>query len=285
MMKQVNYRIWAHIIRCFLFAGICFQLLGFGVSLAKDIFKLKTDFSLGTVDYGYRDYSRGYPVKTSMELTIPKTVVNYRNGTMHHDVKRKSGREYNWHENNTENIKDTLLNQIKPEFKYTLDENELQELGAVADSASNRILISEPVTIHVKPKDASHRWFYIVYGHLDNFFMVIIFIWLIKLINSYLKERFLTQRSFVLIKKIGYSFIRMNVISFIFMLNYSRLLPDFNLVSSAKTTGLLINTIGLHLRPSLRFDINYILIGVSILIISDIIKNAIFIKREQDLTI
>lgn len=285
-MKQINYKVWANIVRLFLFVGIFFQLLASSLSIIKDVFNLETDFSFERFEYGYRNYKKGYPVKTTMYLEIPDTVIRYEKGTIEPVFGR--GMAYDWYRKQTANRLDTIINKIKPQNKYLVSEKELKEMGPLAetDSTGNRIAVLQPVSIRVKTNDTFHRWFYIAYDQLDKLFMVLIFIWLIKLINSYLKGTFLNPRSFDLITRIGYSFIWMNIICGVFRMINTHVQPEFDLISSSKTTGHLVNNLKLTLVPNhLNMDITYILIGVSILILSDIIKNAIFIKKEQDLTI
>lgn len=285
-MKQINYSIWAHIIRFFLFTGICFQLIGFSVSLIKDVFNLETDFSIYRFDYGYRDFKNGYPVKASMTLEIPDTVMQGQKGTIERVFDR--GMAYDWFYDDSLRIGDTIINRLKPQSIYSTNEKQHREIAekVETDSTKNRIAVSQPITIRVKTNNSSHKWFYIAYGQLDKFFMIFIFIWLIKLLNSYLRGTFITVRSFNLIARIGYAFIWMNIISGVFRWTNTFVLPDFDLVSRSKQTGQLVNHIKLTLSPNnLNFDFTYILIGVSILILGDVIKNAILIRKENDLTI
>ncbi|MES2418110.1 MAG: DUF2975 domain-containing protein [Bacteroidota bacterium] len=281
-MKQVNYAIWARIIQGGLFLNICIIFLGFGFSIVKNVFNLQTDFNIKRLNYGYIDYKKGFPVKARLYLEIPDTVISYQNGTINKNYKNS----YRWDDGDSLAVKDTVINQFKPRGVDNLTSAQLKEVGTdQMDRVSNHIQTADKVVIRVKTENIFRRWFYILYDQLDHFFIALICFWIIKLIDCYLKGNFLKPESFHIISRIGHAFIWMNVISFIFMEFNLHILPDFDLNSTANASGNLVNHVNISLEPINEFNPTNILIGVSVLILSDIIKNAIIIKREQDLTI
>jgi len=283
-MKNTNYKIWAKIIRFLLAFGICVQFLGFTLSIVKEAFNLKTDFTFGNFDYGYRNYKAGYPVKTNLSVQIPDTVIVYQNGTM----EKVSGRgmAYDWYTKNTATRTDTIINQIKPRNIYSLAESEIKANGIPAlDSVTYSNHISATTEIRVLTDKLSHKVRYVIYDKLDEIFWILISIWIIMLIGNYLKGDFLRLQSFKLMKKIGYSFIYMYVINTLFRFIMVPLIPYFDFTSTSTISGNYLNTLKLALHANNYIDVHYLIIGVGIWIASDIIKNAVLIKKEQDLTI
>jgi len=278
-MAKVNYIIWPKIIKFLLVVGICITSIGFALSLIGQF--TNVDFSVQGFDYGYRNYKNGYPVKANMYVDIPNTVISYKKGTMTYDFKYG----YRWASKSNAEVKDIIVNLIKPNKKYHLSDSALKKEGIKVDSISNFISIPNKVDIRVKTENAFHKSFYILYSQLNNIFIIIISLWLIMLINDYETGNFLKERSFKLISRIGNTFIWMNVVTFIFDTACVYILPDFNLTSISKISGNLNNQVGLHLATHIKFDLTYLIFGISILILADIIKNAVLIKKEQDLTI
>jgi len=265
-MSKVNYRNSAYVIRFLMILYCITTSLGFVLTIVGNITKI--DFSIPRVDYGYRDHKRGYIVKTNAYFDIPDTVLVRQTGTLKYEKR-------NWQQSwiNEGVVKDTIINHFR-NFDITNSDQIINFIGA-----------PDQVNVSVNTDNNFHRWFYIIYDRLPRLFFILVSFWIIILINNYLKADFFKPSSYKLITKIGMSFIFMNVIMFIFLQFSLHILPDFNLNSVSKGSGLVVNHLQIKINTTNKIDPSYLLIGLMILIFSEIIKNAIQIKKDQDLTI
>lgn len=265
-MGKVNYRNWAYVIRFFLCLYVATTLIGFVLSIIG--LYTKTDFNIQRIDYGYRNYKKGYPVKTDVYFDIPHTVFLNENGTLTYN--ERNG-QHLWIRKGL--VNDTIINQFK------------NINNANSDQMANFVGVPDQVSVNVTTSNTFHQWFYIVYDHLPRLFYALICLWAILLINNYLRQDFFKPKTYKIITKLGVSFISMNVLMFIFQQMNLHILPDFYFQSVSKNTGALINSLQVNVVTRNRIDASFMLIGVIILIWSEIIKNAVLIKKEQDLTI
>ena len=265
-MSKVNYRNSAYVVRFLMILYCITTSLGFILTIVGEI--TKTDFTIPRVDYGYRNHERGYIVKTDVYFDIPDTVLVRQTGTLKYEKR-------NWQQSwiNEGIVKDTIINHFR-NFDTSNSDQIINFIGA-----------PDQVNVSVNTKNNFHKWFYIIYDQLPRLFFTLVSFWIILLINSYLKADFFKPSSYRLITKIGMSFIFMNVIMFILLQFSFHILPDFNLNSVSKSSGLVVNHLQLEITTRNRIDPSYLLIGLMILIFSEIIKNAIQIKKDQDLTI
>ncbi|WP_316765582.1 DUF2975 domain-containing protein [Pedobacter frigiditerrae] len=265
-MKRVKYYFLARTIKLFLQLGFSFLTLYFFCSLFVDIFNTKSYIHIGGGTWGHR--TPGNQVNAHLTFNAADTIIHYKNGERNIYI----GDELNPGLPQIDSIKEKIVNQF---ISY---ENRDVKIY-------NSISVPENVQVRVFSKNKLHNLFWAASGQLYVVFVILVFLILIKLTNRYLDGIILLPRSFKLFSFLGLLMIIKEF--FIFIVGIINMLiiqhPRFH------STSLLTNKDFTFANVSLDFahtaSLSNIIVGVLIILLAQVLKQAILLKQEQDLTI
>ncbi len=272
----MRYKIFARIVRAFLMLGIILIVFTAFLQVGSNLFGYKSYIKVGNEGITIGDFEKGYLLPMRLSLSIPDTITTYRgkgNSTATFSVFNDLDRASNFKKPHDSLIERRVINKLK-----AWDDQSPVKI-------SNRIVLNGDVMIKANSQEKSHTFFWGLYHFIQLSFYVIVCILLIKLINSYLKNSFLNVRSFNLISWLGMLFIVHEILNLGFICFFSKIIPAVTLDTAALIGQYYPNGISMSLNFGSPIDFSKIIIGIIIIILSKIIKDAVLIKQENDLTI
>lgn len=270
----MRYKIFARIVRAFLMLGILLIVFTAFLQVGSNVFGYKSYLRLGNGTIG--DFEKGYLLPMRLSLSIPDTVTTYKgpgNSRSTFNVFNNFDRTSNFKKPNDSLIERRVINKLK-----VWD-------GQSPVKISNRMVLNSEVMIKANSREKSHIFFWSLYHFVQFSFYIVVFVLLIKLTNSYLKHNFLNARNFNLISWLGILFIVHEILKLAFIYIFSKIIPVVTLDTAASIGQYFPNGINLSLNFGNPIDFSKIIIGIMIIILSKIIKDAVLIKQENDLTI
>lgn len=269
-MKQVKYFLLARFVRVFLQFGFLSAAIGLLVNLSLCIFSDRNHVEIGGFIFG--EYNGGYPIRASLRLNIPDSVKIYENGTHRYYDSRFGD--------------DNELDTAKLLSKTT---NVFNTLGTASSiSVSNRISIPNDVFVNVKSPNRFDRFLFAIQSNLNLIFYAWICLILVKLTNRYMDGNIFEIRSFRLISSMGVLLICKELLMLIAAIVNMAIISDAHLISTLTKDGR-TEQLPDNINISVNFfgSINFTSIGIGIMIVllSQVIKEAIIAKTENELTI
>jgi hypothetical protein len=268
----MKYKILARIVRAFLLFGIIILSISIVQNIYGEIFSKKKYWQVGDAFLG--DTTPGFPMYMGLEISVPDTIIKFEGSKPSSTIKRFNNSIFQnlEHYDPAEVTSKTIQKLVTIESKYPI-------------SVSNKIRLNDAVQINVDTEHLAYRIFWTVYAQFKKLSTIFILIFIFTLINIYLKGDFLNKRSFKLISYIGLLLVFVEVFEFIYVFINGTIIPNIHL----ETEGIRHEFLGNNVELSLNFgnSVSYsnIGIGIMVIILSKIIKDAVLIKQENDLTI
>lgn len=263
--KRVKYFNLAKAIKTFLYLGIFLMSLNIICSLIVDIFNTKsyTKFAGWTIGYT----TKGNFVNARLSFNPADTTLFYKNGVSNIYI----GEDESINPPKSNNVLDKVVSQ------FISHEN-----GDI--KISNNIFMSDNVKVRVFSKNKKHNIFWAITSQLNSLLIVLSSLVLVKLTKRYMDGEILMPRSFKLFSFLGLLLIIKEV--FMFTIGIVNMLimqhPNFYTTS-------MLTSIKYDLNISLDFthteSLSNIGIGILIILLAQVLKQAILLKQEQDLTI
>jgi hypothetical protein len=269
---MMKYKILARVIRAFLLLGIVGCFISTILNIGNEFFNMPRYIKIGRYTIG--DTRPGYLLSMSLQLSIPDTAIIYKTAGGGGEITSSA---------------DMLAG---PTFAYDPKAVTQKVIHRLRDyektspvKISNHLTLMNGVQVSVDSSNKAHRLFWCFYTQLKFFFWVLIFYFLIKLINAYLKGNFLTSRNFRFISYIGMLLIVNEVFEFVCLFINAKIIPGIHLEKETLVGPNVKDFINVNLNFGNSVSYSNIGIGIMVILLSKIIKEAVLIKQENDLTI
>lgn len=265
MEKTVKYFNVARSIKAFLQLGILFISLHIIRSIIVDVFDTKSYVKFAGWRIGPE--TKGYLVDARFNFNPADTIRIYKNGVANIYI----GDEDRVSFFKNETVKQEITNQfISYENKDV--------------TIYNNIASSENAQVRVYSKNKIHNIFWLIVGQIKSLISVLFLIVLIKLINRYMDGEILLPRSFKLFSFLGLMLIIKEVLAFFVGIINMLIMqhPNFHITS-------IPNGLKYDFNTSLDFtntgSLSNFGVGLLIILLAQVLKQAILIKQEKELTI
>lgn len=252
--------------------GILLMSIGIIQNIYGEVFKKKKYWQFGDLTVGEK--VDGFSLPMGLQISIPDTIITFK-GSKHSGVVKRfaSSSQIISSEYHEAEITDRVTQRL-----VTNDNNHPVII-------SNQLMINNPVGVHVNTSYVPYRIFWTFFSVLKALFILCIFVLIVKLINIYLRGDFLNRKSFKLISFIGLILIIAEVFEFVCAIVSSKIIPAVFLETNGLREEFIESKIQLNLNFGNSVSYSNIGIGLMVLILSKIIKDAVAIKKENDLTI
>lgn len=271
-MKKVRYYWVARVLRSFLLLGFVLLVITLLVNISASLFKMKTYATYG--DFTFGSTQKGYKLKTKLRLSIPDTVINYEDG------QRNIYNEFEDLSFSNKRREESKNRTIKAVTASSISSFENEEV-----TVFNRFTISEPVEAYVSSTNKKYAFFFGLSEQLDLLFTILFFWLLIKLLNRYMVDKIFEQSTFKLIAGFGWLVICKEIIAFIFGYISAKIMGVRFLETNDVLNDKRYNFISLSLDFYNVFSLYKVGVGLLIILIAYVIKEAIAAKKENELTI
>lgn len=270
-MKRVRYYFVARMIKFFLLLAVMFIIVVTTFNLYLSVFKDKPyiKFDNGAI---LGDATLGYHLNARMHVDIPDTVNVYGNGfrniysSFPDDVEGKAsdlkrGKPLDQIENKITNHEDTTV------------------------KISNTIVVTGNVMVKVWSENKLQNLYWACMEQLNAVLIVVFILILIKLTNRYLTNEIFMPRTFKLVSFLGILMIVSELLKVVagminmFMLQHPRL--HMSSILHQKT----LNFVNLSIDFTGVASYSNIIIGGFIILLSQVLKEAVLAKQENELTI
>lgn len=264
-MKPVKYFLLARLIKLLLQMLIALCVLVLSFNLYLNLFSEKSSIKLFGWTLGHNDI--GYNLKARLSINIPDSTYYYKNPQTLNIINNNIN--YKKKEN------DTLIDVVINKFRIYANENV---------SIKNYIGVGDNVTIRAISKNRIHNFFWAFTESVDLIFYALLILILIKLTNRYMDNEIFLPRTFKLVSWLGMLLIINEFIHFIVNYVNMKLIesPVLNTISPIKKIAYYF--IKVQLNPA-SISFTNVGIGFLIVLLSQVLKQAIIAKQEQDLTI
>ena len=271
-MKKVRYYWAARILRSLLLISFIFSAITLVVNVSSDLFKFKPYVRYGNLTFG--STQQGHKLKAILRLNIPDTVINYKDGqeSIFKELEHFSPSNKQREERKRREITDITVNNI------TAFENE-------EVTVFNPLLIQEPIDLYVSSTNKKYSFFFSLAAQLDLLFTIFFFLLLVKLLKRYMEYEMFEQRTFKLIAGFGWLIILKEILAFVFGYINSNIMGVRFLQSIDMSSKKRYNFINLSLDFYNVYSFYKIGVGLLIILIAYVIKEAIAAKKENELTI
>lgn len=269
-MKPVKYLLLAKGLRLFLYLGFTIGIIAFVLNFSINVFNLKS--YIETSDAVWGQPFAGYKIPAKMNVSMADTINNYKDTFIN---------IY------SDGPIDTTLRKListKGKFEEQIT-NQIISYQDTTTKISKNIYVDGNVTVKVLSKSSAKNFFWGSVELLNIAFAVIICLILIKLVNRYIKGEIFRLRTFKLVSILGVLFIVSQVLQMIigfinmFLLQH----PQLQSVSSLKPQR--NNIVNLTFQFTGTESYSIIGIGIFLILLSQVLKDAILVKQENELTI
>jgi hypothetical protein len=273
---MMKYKILARVIRAFLMLLICLVSFTCVMDLGSYLFNTKRYISTSGGGAIGDTGGPGTYLQIGMSVSIPDTSIWYKNGSFETWSKT---RYLGYDKFERDRLNGSVITKMATNTLVVLDkENEI--------TVDNDLRMTGPVLLKFHSKNKINNAFWFFYAQIRIYAVILLLVLLIKLVNIYLKGDFLCKRSFKLISFIGILLISVEFFEIVCIFINAHIIPAVRL----ETKGLIgefSNRGGadLHFNFGSSIDFPNVGIGIIIIILSKIIKDAVLIKQENDLTI
>lgn len=267
-MKPVKYFLLARFIRLFLQFGFLFAVLAIIFNILINAFGLKP-YIKGD-DWVFGNTIEGHTVVAGLSINIPDTIVYYGNG------------RYNGYKS------DVIKYPYKFQSKDTIEQKILNRFEVYEKEGieiSNKFYVPDGVNVFVKSTNWRHNLFWILSSQLGYIYSALFFLVLIKLTNRYMDEEIFEERSFKLVASLGWLFIGNEVLRIIISFINGFILQHPGLQSTSLIDKRHYRYIDISFDFFNGFSFSNIGIGILIVLLAEVLRAAVFTKKEQELTI
>ena len=265
MAKNVKYFNLARVIKAFLQLGVLIISIQILSGIIADVFAEKSHLTFAGWTIGYR--TKGNFVDARMNFNPSDTLRVYKNGVNNVYIGDED-REILF-ENDTVNHE--IINQF-----ISYDNRDVR--------ISNEISSSENVKVRVYSKNKIHNVFWSIVGQVKSLISVLFLIVLTKLTNRYMDGDILLPKSFKLFSFLGWLLILKEVFAYFIGIVNMLIMQHPNFHITSIPSGL-----NYDLNISLDFtntgSLSALGVGMLVILLAQVLKQAILIKEEQDLTI
>ncbi|WP_316844561.1 DUF2975 domain-containing protein [Pedobacter psychrodurus] len=273
---MMKYNALARIIRVLLTLVICLVSFTCIMDLGSYLFNTKRYISTsGGAAFGDTGGPGTY-LQIGMSVSIPDTSIWYKNGNFE---TRSKTRYFGYDKFDNDRLNNSVITKKIANTLVALDkENEI--------TVGNDLMMTGPVLLKFHSKNKIDNAFWFFYAQIRIYAVILLLFFLIKLVNIYLKGDFLCKRSFKLISFIGILLISVEFFELVCIFINTQIIPAVRLETKALIGGF-SNQGGVDLHFNFGGSVNFpnIGIGIIIIILSKVIKDAVLIKLENDLTI
>lgn len=272
----MKYNVLGRIIRALLMLVICLVSFTCLMDLGSYLFNTKRYISIPSGGELGDIGGPGTYLQIGMSISIPDTCIWYKNGSFE---TRSKAKYPGYDKFNRDKQNDSVITKKVTNTLVVFDkENEI--------TVDNDLRMTGPVLLkfHSKSKIDNAFWFF--YAQIRIYAIIVLLALLIKLVNIYLKGDFLCNRSFKLISFIGILLISVEFFELVCIFINAQIIPAVRLETKGLIGGF-SNSGGADLHFNFGGSVNFsnIGIGIIIIILSKVIKDAVLIKQENDLTI
>lgn len=216
----------------------------------------------------------GYSVPFSIRISIPDSIVKYRNNNMNGTV--------NYHHNSTcnhDSETDSIL-QL-PNTKKGIIRNEIR-------TYPNKLLVNPEFNAdgYAIVKSPKFHIYLLQIGksYLSFLFIIFIFYQLMKIFKQLLRNFSFTQNISKRVNYLGLLLISFELFTLLLTIIISSEIGAV-IISSTKNNEYLDEAMHLYINPQYDFDITIFIVGLSLLILSSLLKMGNKLEQENNLTI
>lgn len=214
-----------------------------------------------------RHESSGYNLKARLSLGLPDSTFYYKSSQSLSIITDNAAY--------TRANNETLINVVTNKFRMYANENV---------SLRNYVRVDQNVTIRAISKNKLHNLFWAFTEYFDLIFYSLVILVLIKLTNRYMNSEIFLPRTFKLVSYLGLLLIFSELINLV--VNFVNMLliqsPVLNTISVTNKTA--IYGVVVQLNPA-AISFTNIAAGLLVVLLAQVLKQAILLKQEQDLTI
>ncbi len=269
-MKPVKYFLLARGIRLFLQFGFLFSLIAFMVNLSIAVFDTKS--YIQGFDYTIGDSFPGYRLKSNMSINIPDTINYYETGEQQINSSFPEPEGDPIRRFNRGKLSEKVINKI---VSY---EDETTKI-------SNFIRLDGDVYIEALSKNKSINFFWGFVEEMNILLVVLFFLILIKLVNRYMDGEIFMPRTFKLVSILGLLLIIGELLQFVVGFVNMTILQHPQLHTFFTAAQKSLNIVSLNFDFTSATNFSNIGIGIFIILLSQVLKEAILVKQENELTI
>ncbi len=269
-MKSIKYLLLAKSIRFFLYFGLIIAIISFAINFSINVFNTKSYLELehGTLGQPFR----GYNIPAQMSVGMADTINVYKDSfiNIHSDM------------SNDTTLRKLIVKQGKFEEQIT---NEIISYQDTSSKISKNIHIDGNVIVKVLSKNRLKNFFWGSVELINIIWAMLICFLLIKLVNRYVTAQIFEVRTFKIVSVLGVVLIVSQVIQMIIGLVNMFILqhPQLRTVSTLKQHNNNIVTLSFQFTGTASYSV--IGIGIFIILLSQVLKEAILVKKENELTI
>lgn len=269
-MKPVKYLRVAKGIRFFLILGVSVLTLLFFFNLYLTVFSAKPYVEL---EGGGRigDEFPGYQVNARMSISIPDTISIYPSGL------------YNTYGSFSASSIAKVRNQNRGKLQDQI-ENKIISYQDKTVKISNNIHVGD-VVVEVLSKNKLQNLFWGSVQQLNLIFAFLYLVLLIKLTNRYIDRKIFMPRTFKLVSLLGILLITTEVLTGIVGLINMLMLQHPQLETLSTLTDKKFNFVDLSFQFTGLASYSNIAVGIFVILLAQILKEAIAVKQESELTI
>ena len=270
----MKYRILARIIKAFLMLLLILFSFSIILQVGSNIFNFPSYIKIpGSGQFG--DKEKGYLVPMYFRTSIPDTVVRYKNGKTIEDLRIfKVADQTSYKKYHDSTVINKFVNKlVNGPADYNVD-------------ISNNITVNGYALLKVNSNQSTYTFLWALFALVRGVFIFTLFVILIKLINVYLKGNFLVVRSFRLITWLGILFVLREVIEIIYVYTAGAIVNNVSLNTKSLIGNQVIDNVEMSFNSGgSTVSFSNVGVGIIIIILSKVIKDAVLIKQENDLTI
>lgn len=265
-MIKVKYFFWARAIKACLQLGLFLVAINIISSIYIDVFNTRSYVNFAGGWFGYK--TKGYFIDAKLHFSPADTVLIYENGMNNINI----GDEVNKKHNGLVKLKETIVNGFR---------------SSVGDDITiyNSVVSNENVQVRVFSKNIIHNIFWAVTNQLKSIITILFLLILTKLTNRYMDNEILLPRSFKLFSSLGWLLITKEILMFVVGFINMKLLQHPNFYTTSSLNGITNQALNITLNFTNTASLTNIGIGILIILLAQVLKQAIVMKQEQDLTI
>lgn len=267
----MKYRILARFIRAFLTIGILIISISMTLNVCSELFHIKKHLRIGNFTLG--DTTPGFKMQMGLNMSIPDTIVTFKGN------KKGTLRIFNT------SIYGNAQAYNSSEVASKITQKFVVDIPGDPISVYNNIRSYNAVEVNVDTSNKTYKAFWTISRTVKLLCLIFIFIFIIKLVNIYLEGNFLRSKSFKLISYVGILLIFIEVFEIICVFINAKIIPVISLETRGVKDKFVDNNLQLNLNFGDSVSYSYIGIGMMVVILSKVIKDAVAIKHENDLTI
>ena len=150
---------------------------------------------------------------------------------------------------------------------------------------SNNIIVDGKVFVRAISKNKNQNLFWAVIEMVNIVFYGVVFLILIKLVSRYMDGAIFMPRTFKLVSFFGLLLILTEIFEFVVGHINTHMVQHPHLETISTVNNKVYDFMRMELHFSNAFSISNVGIGIFILLLSQVLKEAVLVKQENELTI